>query len=758
MARSESFQPDETAGDGKVRQVELNANARTNTSVNILLEPGASLDVTVTQLNGDGKAVSLEHKRFVNLLEPKQEEPFPEKPEQDTKICFSKKITWQIWLMAAALAVYLATRFIGLDSYPIYFFTDEAVQTVLAADLVHNDFRDYQDELLPTYFINGGQYNLGTSVYLQILPWLIFGKSIWVTRGTSVLVSLLAALSIWLMLKDNLKSKFAFAGILLLSITPAWFLHSRTAFETVTAVSFYAAFLAAYLQYRQGKPKFLPVAVAMGALCFYSYSPAQLVMAVTALLLLVVDFRTHMRNWKIVLISLGVAVLLAAPYVRFLILHPDENKRHLEILGSYWIKEVPFGNKLGIYFQEYLKMLNPLYWFLPNKLDLERHLMKGYGHLLLWTAPFYFLGFVQAVKKIKEPQYRILLIATLAAPSGAALAGAAITRSLFMVIPAVTLTAVGLDQVLGWAEGIKLPKLALPLFVFVTLTSVNGIMLGDALINGPLWYSDYSLSGQQYGAKQVFAEIKKLVDEDPERKVFLSPSWANGTDVVARFFFDDPIPFKMGSIDNYLFEKQEIDPDQVFILIPEELERAKTSGKFKTIEIYKTLDYPNGQPGFYFLHLAYADNIDEIFAEEKAARTALSETTLYDPQGHKLLVSYPTLDMGNIENLFDGDGNTLVRTLESNPMQLVIKPAGELTVKRIIIHIGGTATTIDVVVTPADGSGTIRIKKILEDSSDFRSVEIDLAQPVKAGTIELTILNTNDVDFAHVHVWEVTLQ
>ena len=80
-------------------------------------------------------------------------------------------------LLAAALAIYLLVRVIELDAFPIYFFTDEAVQTVRAAELVRDDFSS-GDEYLPTYFNNGGQYNLGVSVYLQVIPYLLFGKSV----------------------------------------------------------------------------------------------------------------------------------------------------------------------------------------------------------------------------------------------------------------------------------------------------------------------------------------------------------------------------------------------------------------------------------------------------------------------------------------------------------------------------------------------------------------------------------------------------
>ncbi|MEM5776166.1 MAG: hypothetical protein AAGU05_14280, partial [Anaerolineaceae bacterium] len=119
------------------------------------------------------------------------------------------KVDAQVVLVAAALAVYLLVRFIALDAFPIYFFTDEAVHTVRAADLVRDGFRAQNDEFLPTYFVNGGQYNLGVSVYLQVIPYLLFGKSIWVTRGVSVLVGLLAALAAAGILKYSFGSRDA---------------------------------------------------------------------------------------------------------------------------------------------------------------------------------------------------------------------------------------------------------------------------------------------------------------------------------------------------------------------------------------------------------------------------------------------------------------------------------------------------------------------------------------------------------------------
>src|SRR5262249_24552274 len=178
-------------------------------------------------------------------------------------------------LFAGALAVFLATRLIGLDRFPIYFFTDEAVQTVAVADFLHHGLRNSLGELLPTYFPNGLSLNLSTSVYLQVVPYAAFGFSIFATRATSVLVALSGTAAVALLLRDVFRARFWWLGALVLSATPAWFLHSRTAFETVLATSLYAWFLYCYLRARGASPRWLYAAVVFAALGFYAYAASQ---------------------------------------------------------------------------------------------------------------------------------------------------------------------------------------------------------------------------------------------------------------------------------------------------------------------------------------------------------------------------------------------------------------------------------------------------------------------------------------------------
>ncbi len=133
------------------------------------------------------------------------------------------------WLFAAGLLLYLLTRFIQLDKFPIFFFTDEAVQTMSAVDLIARGFRDSAGRLFPVYFENGGQLNLSLSVYLQLLPALL-PRSVWLTRGVCALLTLAVPLSVGLALRDYFKARAWWLAPVLIAAVPAWFLHSRTAF------------------------------------------------------------------------------------------------------------------------------------------------------------------------------------------------------------------------------------------------------------------------------------------------------------------------------------------------------------------------------------------------------------------------------------------------------------------------------------------------------------------------------------------------
>ncbi len=663
-------------------------------------------------------------------------------------------------LFFLSLVIYLTVRLVAIEDFPIYFFTDEAIQSVHAADLIRDGFRSEQKEFLPTFLVNGNQYNLGTSVYLQVLPVLLLGKQVWVTRGVSVLITLLAALSVGLFSRQVLRIQHAWLSILFLSIMPGWFLHSRTAFETVLAVTFFACFLWAYALYRTRNPKFLYAAVVFAALSFYSYSPAQVVIAVAALGLTLSDLKYHWQQRKTIAWAFGLGLLCLLPYARFLIHHPHENIEHLRILNSYWVQDRSIFEKLSIYFKSYFTGLNPLYWFVPSK-ELIRHVMKDYGHLWRPALPWIAIGLFITLKNIRQSPYRMLVIAVLAAPSGAALAEMSITRALFMVIPASLLAALGLAKSIDWL-GKRRPLVAWRGFpatgyglVFAVLSFFNGYILHDALINGPVWYTEYGLFGLQYSPTVVFPAVRDSLAQNPGTKLYLSPNWANGTDILARYFFDDPLPFEFGSIDSFIMDERPLSQQDLLVMTPEEHTQMLESGKFRNIHYEKILPYPNGKPGFYFTRLEYIENIHEIFEEELKARRQLIQSALVLQDGSAAEVEYSPLDMGKITHVFDGDDFTLGRTWESNPFVIKLTLENPHPTAAIKLRVGGEATHVRLMLKIEGQDEALLLQQEYPETPQPRTVMLTLPQPESVLSAEITVKNIDNDERAHVHLWEV---
>jgi 4-amino-4-deoxy-L-arabinose transferase-like glycosyltransferase len=671
-------------------------------------------------------------------------------------------------LFGLSLAVYLVTRLVGLDRFPIYFFTDEAAQTMHAADFVRDGFRNWDGVLLPTYFRNGEYYNLGVSVYAQVPAYLLFGKSVFATRATSALITVLAAAAIALILRNIFRVPYWWAGAMLLAIAPSWFLHSRTAFETAEFVSFYAAALYAYLLYRYSSPRYLYAALVLGALAFYTYSAGQVVLAVTGVLLLVSDAGYHWRHRRTVLAGLGLVVLLALPYVRFRLSHVYSPSEHLATLYSYWVRPIPLKEKLAAFGSEYWRGLSPAFWFGRTQVDLPRHLMKGYGNLLVATAPFFALGLLLALRNYRSAAYRAALVTLVAAPSGAALVRASVPRLLVFVVPATLLTALGLSKALAWAgravararksspEGPgEQPVLAV--VVFCLLAAVGLGMLGDALLRGPVWFRDYGLGGMQWGARQVFGRVRADLARDPGATVLVSPNWLNGADVLARFFLYDPLPVSMEVIDGFMKERRPLGPDTLFVMTADEYERAVKSGKFADIRVEDRIRYPDGRPGFYFVRLAYSDAFDRILAEETAERRRLAQTPV-TIDGAPLVVRHSKLDLGDARAMFDDNPATVARTAEANPFVVEWEYAEPRTVRELEIGIGEADENVAVRLSESRDAEPVTYTAKVRGTIQTPTVLVPFPRPTRARFVRIELYDPDRVEPDHIHIFDIRLR
>ena len=664
-------------------------------------------------------------------------------------------LAWGLFLLS--LVIFAFTRLTALDQFPINFFGDEAIQTVHASELLQRGLHDASGQLLPVYFPNGQYWNLSLSIYIHALSVKLFGISIIKTRATSAVVALSGAIAASLILKWFFQIRWWWLGALVLAATPAWFLHSRTAFETVMMVSFYAWFLLFYLLYRFQSPKFLYLALLFGAATFYSYAVGQIIILISGLLLLFSDWRYHLQHWRI---GLGGVVLIAIcvlPYLRFRMEHPEAAAFQLRALDSYWLQTISLQKKLGIFLTKYAYGLSPQYWFIPNEHDLIRHRIKDYGNIALWELPFYLIGLFVCVLHWRSSAHRTLLITLLSAPFGSALVDLNITRALLFVVPAALLTALGFETLFHFVKIASL-QWALAIGATIAISLWTLAMWRNALTYGPVWYSDYTLYGMQWGARQIFEAVPAYLRKDPNTKIYVGSDWANSTDIFIRYFTPNDPRVQIRDVDEFILKEHPLDQHILFVLPPNKYQQVLESGKFQPPMVEQIIHYPDGRDGFFFVRLAYVNNIDDIFAIETAERAKPIVDQL-NLNGETIEMTHSRLDRGQVQDLFDHDTFTLIRGLEANPLVLDFKFPTPRHITGLVMDFGQMDFALRINVYNAkDGPPTLY-------ESEYRNQppepHVDLSfdhGPDLVTRIRIEIEQINPPEEVHIHVREIVFK
>jgi hypothetical protein len=342
-------------------------------------------------------------------------------------------------------------------------------------------------------------------------------------------------------------------------------------------------------------------------------------------------------------------------------------------------------------------------------------------------------------------------------------------------VPATLLTCLGLDAVLNWIADRRLQiadwgerkstiynlrSTILAIGCGALLTIMSFSMLRTALVDGPTWYSDYGLGGMQYGAEQLFSTIPEELAKSPATRMHVSPNWANNPNSFLLFFLneDQRSRVDMLNVDAFLLTKQNLDDSQLFVMLADEYQRAQASGKFVIQPPERIMAYPNGQPGFYFVRMRYADNADAVFAAERQARQALKQD-IATLDGQQIVVRHSLLDGGQVADVFDGDDHTLMRGLEANPLIVELLFPTPRTAGSLGLTVGTMDFSVKVIATPADGSAPHEATQEYRNQPDDPHVDLALpggAQPLSKLRIEITNLNQGET--ANIHVREISLK
>ncbi len=527
-------------------------------------------------------------------------------------------------LFLLALSVYLVTRFLYLEDYPVYFFTDEAAEQVRARGLWNRHFFDENGHFLPVTAAGPWFRFVSIAHYIQLPGWLLFGNSIYAVRGTAVLLTAWGMYGLGLTLKTHFNCRSWWLAPLVMVTMPAWFVHSRTAFECVYTVVFYTWFCYYYLNYTAGNKKAIFAAVGFGALTLYSYSAGPLVMFATGGLLLLSDAKYHWQNRRIVGLAFALACLTLVPLGLYYLNYPESPARHIEMYSGVLSTNMPLTEKLRRMLGSYSQGLLPEFWFTWKKANI-RHQIAGLSHILPVMAPLFFGGLALILFRIKRSGSRLLLATIAASSAGALFVAPEITRNLTFLLPACILIMVAADTLVQWLPARSLRGTAYA-GLFSVLAVYSLFLTRECLQKGPTSFHDYTLFGLQWGSKQVIRDaIPDYLRQHPGETVVLAAEWANSPDYILEFF-NSPPNFKLGDVDQYMNAIREIPDHATFVVTQQQFERLGGSTILTHEDLGKVIYYPDGSPAFRFVRIKYVADAERILKDEVVERQRLRRT------------------------------------------------------------------------------------------------------------------------------------
>ena len=252
------------------------------------------------------------------------------------------------------LLIYLFSRIVKIEDFPIYFFNDEASQGVKAEELLNNHFKDKENNFIPMTISSTGYHQLGLVVHFNIPGVFLFGKKIWVERTTSALLALIGCVYIALIAKNVFKIKFYWAAVLFLAFSPIFFLFSRTGFEAAVYTSFFAGFIYYYLRYRTEGKYYIFISIIFALLAFYTSAIIWPILISMIIFIFLLDLSYHLKNLKQTLFGFSLVIISLLPLINYHYENRFVNSvAYLKSRNSIFTEKASLNNKINTIRERY---------------------------------------------------------------------------------------------------------------------------------------------------------------------------------------------------------------------------------------------------------------------------------------------------------------------------------------------------------------------------------------------------------------------
>lgn len=301
------------------------------------------------------------------------------------------------YLLAIIIILFLATRLYNLNSIPNSLYWDEAAIGV-NADSLSRSAKDEWGEFLPIHFRSFGEFKLPIYIYTVALFQKLLGSTETAVRLPAVLFSLITIVFTYLIAQRIFKNQIiSLFSAFLTTITPWFFIFSRTGYEATAGLSLFL--IAIYFFLNLDKNINFLVGVVFFIASAYAYNSYRIIVPLVFPIALLYWWFNYKKTGFIKLFLIGVVLIVIGflPIIKFTL-----SQEGLSRLNSVGI----FSDHLGAVPLAYQFLGNYLLHFSPGFLWITgdtniRSQIPNQGQLFIFQFPLLILGLFLLLRQRK---------------------------------------------------------------------------------------------------------------------------------------------------------------------------------------------------------------------------------------------------------------------------------------------------------------------------------------------------------------------
>lgn len=488
------------------------------------------------------------------------------------------------------LGLFLFTRLVMISQIPVSVYWDEASIAYNAYSIATTG-ADEWGEAFPVHFRAFGEFKLPVFIYTVAIFVKLFGLNEFSIRLPSVIFSFVTLILTYLLSKKlSGKESIALLSCFFLSISPWFFIFSRTGYEVSAGVMFYVLGIYLFL-FLKKSGMFLLLSVLSFILSAYSYNSFRIIIPLTLPILIFYQIKDLSFKKNILWIFLSIIILLFSIYPIFRLYTLDSGFSRLEAVG---------GVNITSFIKNYYSHFSFGFLFVGD--SNLRSQQAGFGQIYIVDVIFIVAGLLFVLKNKSKTLFLPLLLMLLAPiPAAITQESPHALRSLSAVPFLCILLAIG---VLHLKDLTKKSIFFIPLVIFIYMIFFSNYFMSFLNI-----YPQDSSKDWQYGYKAlIFSYAEKFKDYE---KVVVSDEYAQPYIFFLYYLKYDPKKFinevvfnpvgdwgfsKVKSFNNFVFEKEKnIDPN----LFSKNTLIIKSKEASNSAHILDKIIYANGENAFY---------------------------------------------------------------------------------------------------------------------------------------------------------------